>query len=193
MQLLTRADILGKDAYEQARPDIRRRVMLQKDKRRVLVGDHMTFIFENRDTMLYQVQEMLRAEGSWLRPGAIDDELEAYNALIPQRGELSATMMLEYESAEERARMLPRFVRIDEHVALTIGDTFPVLAAFDRGQIDEHKVSSVQYVKWQLSVEQRHMLKHEGAVVRLVVDHPAYAAQAVFSEETRKAIMHDCD
>lgn len=193
MTLLNASDILNKDAYEQARPDFRRRVMLQKDKRRVLVGEHMTFLFENRDTMLYQVQEMLRTEGSWLRPGAVEEELDAYNALIPQGGELSATMMIEYASAEERGRMLPQFVHIDRHVTLTIGDAAPILAVFDRGQIDEDKVSSVQYVKWSLSAEQRRLLAQDGTVVRLVVDHPAYAAQAVFSEATRKAIMHDCD
>jgi hypothetical protein len=193
MPLLTHADILGKDAYEQARPDFRRRIMLQKDKRRVLVGEHMTFLFENRDTMLYQVQEMLRTEGSWHRPGAVEEELEAYNALIPQSGELSATMMIEYATPAERALMLPRFVGIDQHVTLTIGDRAPILAVFDRGQIDEHKVSSVQYVKWRLSADQQRLLTQDGIVVRLVVDHPAYAAQAVFSEDTRKAIMQDCD
>ena len=167
--------------------------MTQKDKRRVLVGEHMTFLFENRDTMLYQVQEMLRAEGSWLRPGAVEEELEAYNALIPATGELSATMMLEYATAAERALMLPQFVRIEEHLRLHIGDAAPLFASFDRGQIDEHKVSSVQYVKWTLSPEHRHLLSLDGTVVRLVVDHPAYTAQSVLSEETRKAIARDCD
>jgi len=193
MKLLTPADVLGKDAYEEARPDFRRRVMLQKDKRRVLVGDHMTFLFENRDTMLYQVQEMLRAEGSWLRPGAVEEELDAYNALIPSTGELSATMMLEYATAAERALMLPQFVRIEQHLHLHIGDAAPLLASFDRGQIDEHKVSSVQYVKWTLSDEHRRLLSQDGTVVRLVVDHPAYTAQSVLSEETRKAIARDAD
>ena len=87
MEPLTTHDILGKDDYERARPDIRRRVLVIKDKRRVGVGDHVTFLFENRDTMHYQVQEMLRAEGSWSRPGAVDEELSAYNALIPARSE----------------------------------------------------------------------------------------------------------
>ncbi len=193
MQPLTPADILGKDAYEQSRPDFRRLIMVQKDKRRVLVGEHMTVHFENRDTMRYQVQEMLRTEGSWERPGAVNDELEAYNALIPSSGELSATMMLEYATAEERAHHLPRFVGIDKHLWLHIGDTSPVLASFDLGQIDETKVSSVQYLKWTLTHEQRRALGTDGTVVRLSCDHPAYWAQAVCSEETRKAIMHDCD
>src|SRR5512139_3499382 len=98
MQLLTKADIVGKADYESECPDFRRRVIVQKEKRRVLLGDHCSIHFENRDTLRYQVQEMLRAEDSWARAGAVDDELEAYNALIPQRGELSATLMLEYET-----------------------------------------------------------------------------------------------
>jgi Protein of unknown function (DUF3501) len=193
MDLLTPADILGKNDYEHARPEFRRRIMVQKDKRRVHVGEHMTIHFENRDTMRYQVQEMLRAEGSWTRPGAVEEELLAYNALIPRTGELSATLMLEYATAEERERFLPEFVGIDRHLWLHIGETPRVLATFDAGQIDEHKVSSVQYIKWHLSAEQRQALATDGAVVRLSCDHPAYVAQAVCSEDTRKAIMHDCD
>jgi hypothetical protein len=193
MEILTSADILDKDAYERERADFRRRIMLQKDRRRVLVGEHMSVHFESRDTMRYQVQEMLRAENSWLRPGALDEELAAYNALIPGDGELSATLMIEYTSAAERALMLPQFIHIDQHVRLHIGDSAPLLARFDGGQIDEHKVSSVQYVRWRLSAEQRLLLARDGTVVRLVVDHPAYFAQAVFAEETRKAIMHDAD
>jgi hypothetical protein len=193
MQPLTRSDILGKDAYERARADFRRRVMVLKDKRRVAVGDHVTFHFESRETMHYQVQEMLRAEDSWLRDGATEEELEAYNPIIPRSGELSATMMLEYPTASERALMLPQFVAIDQHVWLRIDDAAPILATFDRGQIDAHKVSSVQYVKFALSEDHRRLLKTDGTVVRLVIDHPAYMAQAVLSEETRKALANDPD
>jgi hypothetical protein len=192
MELLTRSVIAGKQEYERTRDDFRRRIMRQKEARRVGVGDHCTCHFENRDTMHYQVQEMLRAEESWDRPGALDDELAAYNALVPQRGELSATMMLEYETPQERAAVLPQFVGIDRHVRLQIGDAPPSPALFDRGQIDEHKVSSVQYIKFKLSDEQMRLLATDGVVVRLVIDHPAYTAQAVLSEATRKAISADC-
>jgi hypothetical protein len=193
MDRLTAQDILDKDAYEQTRAEFRRLIMVQKDRRRVAVGDHMTFHFENRDTMRYQVQEMLRAESSWSRPGAVEEEVETYNALIPQRGELSATMMIEYETAAERALMLPQLIGIERHVRLHVGDTEPVVATFDERQVDEHKVSSVQYVKWHLSDEQRRLLATEGTVIRLVVDHPSYRAQAVLSEQTRHTIAHDCD
>ena len=193
MQRLTTADILDKQAYEQARPELRRRIMVQKEKRRVAVGDHVMLHFENRDTMHYQVHEMLRAEESWRRDGAIRDELEAYNPIVPQTGELSTTMMIEYATAAERALMLPKFVGLERHVWLRIGDTAPVPAVFDDSQIGEHKVSSVQYVTFALSDGQRHLLKADGTVVRLVIDHPASTAQAVLSEETRKAIANDPD
>jgi len=193
MQLLTVDDIRGKTDYETMRPDFRRGIMVRKARRRVLVGDHCSVHFESRDTMLYQVQEMLRAESSWDRPGAVEDELEAYNPLIPQAGELSATLMFEYETEQERAEYLPKFVGIDRHVWLAIGETAPVLATLDRGQIDDAKVSSVQYVKWALNGDQRQLLKKDAAVVRIRIDHPFYQAQAVLSEENRKAIMDDPD
>lgn len=191
MSRLTKSDLLSRADYERERPDLRRRIMVQKDRRRVQVGPHCTVHFENRDTMRYQVLEMLRAEGTWNNEQAIDDELQAYNPLIPRKGELSATLMLEYETQEERSVELPRFVGLDRHVWLLVGETKPIPATFDRGQIDEHKVSSVQYLKWQLDGEQSGLLKVDGMVLRIVIDHPHYQAQAVLSEETRRAIMQD--
>jgi hypothetical protein len=193
MPTIDRREILDRESYEQVRPEVRRRVMLAKDRRRVLVGDHCSVHFESRETMLYQVHEMLRAEGSWDRAGALDDELEAYNPLVPGAGELSATVMFEYETAAERAVFLPRLVGIERHLALKIGETPPVLGRFDRGQIDEHKVSSVQYVRFPLTDEQRRLLKEDGTVVRLVLDHPALQGQAVVGEATRREIMNDPD
>lgn len=191
MQLLSKDDILSKQDYEKVRPDFRRRVMVAKNKRRVIVGEHCTLHFECRDTMHYQVQEMLRAEDSWQRPSAVEEELEAYNPLIPAAGELSATIMFEYETPEERAEYLPKFVGIDRHVWLQVGDTEPLLARFDRGQIDEHKVSSVQYIKWKLDDARRELLERDGTVVRVFIDHPFYQAQSVLSEQTRAEISGD--
>ena len=191
MTALTPSDIKTKAEYEAARPDLRRAIMATKRKRLVLVGEHCSLHFENRDTMSYQVHEMLRAEDSWTRPGAVDDELQAYNPIVPQPGELSATMMLEYATAEERAEHLPAFVGIDRHVWLRIGDTDPILARFATGQIDDRGVSSVQYIKWHLSPAQVAAMSQEGTVVRVVIDHPAYTAQSVLAEETRKEIAKD--
>jgi hypothetical protein len=190
---LTRDDILSADAYERERPDLRRRVMLTKDRRRVLLGDHCSVHFECRDTLGYQVHEMLRAERSWERPGAVEAELEAYNPLIPAAGELSATVMFEYDDEEERRLRLAELVGIDQHLELVIGDTAPIPARFDRMQIDARRISSVQFVKWDVDERQRALLKADGTVLRLVVDHPNYSAQAVLSETTRTSIMRDPD
>ncbi len=193
MKPLTPAEIMAKEAYERARPELRRRIMVLKQSRRVAVGEHCTLHFESRDTMLYQIHEMLRAEDSWTRPGAVEDEIEAYGPIVPAEGELSATMMLEYESPEERVTILPRLAGIDRHLFLEIGDEAPLLARFDRRPIDERKVSSVQYVKWDLDAERRRLLGEEGTVVRVRITHPAIAAQAVLSEDCRRAIMNDPD
>jgi hypothetical protein len=193
MKPLGRADILGAAEYARQRADLRRQVMALKDKRRVLVGDHCSVHFENRETLRYQVHEMLRAEGSWTRPGALDDEFSAYNPLLPKTGELSATVMFEYETTTERAVHLQRLVGIDRHIWLVVGSEKPLLAEFDRFQLDEGKISSVQFVKWRLDEVRRRLLKEDGTEVRIVVDHSHYEAEAVFSEQTRREIMNDPD
>ena len=184
-------EILPRQEYEAHREEIRRRMMVEKSRRRVLLGDHCTVLFESHETMLYQIHEMLRAEGTWDNPRAVQEELEAYNPIVPGPDELSATVMFEYETEEERARMLPRLVGIDRHLWLQIGEGAPLLAQLDRGQIDEARVSSVQYARWTLGPGEVQQLSQEGTVLRLRLDHPAYAAQAVLSEETRRAIRSD--
>jgi hypothetical protein len=193
MELLTKNDLYSKQIYETLRPDFRRRVMVQKDRRRVLVGEHCSIHFECRDTVFYQILEMIRVEQNWERPEAVQAELEAYNPIIPQTGELSATLMLEYAEEAERHEALQRLVGMEQHVWLQIGETSPVSAQFDVAQLDADKVSSVQYIKWHLSDAQRQLLQQDGTVVRIVIDHPQYNAQAVLAEDTRRAIMHDPD
>lgn len=193
MQPLRKQDILGGLEYERNRPDLRRRVMALKSRRRAAIGEHATLHFETRETMLYQVHEMLRAESSWERPRAVEDELDAYNPLIPSGRELSATLMLEYESPEERAARLTQLLGLDQHLWLHIGTTEPVKANFDSAQVSSTRISSVQYVKWPLSDEQAELIKTEGTVLRVVVDHPSYQAQAVLGEEIRRELAADLD
>lgn len=188
---LSREDILYADAYERARNDFRRRVLVLKDRRRVLVGDFCSVLFENRETMRYQIHEMLRAENGWDRPGAVDDELAAYNPLIPGKGELSATLMFEFDTPEVRAERLAALLGVDQHLWLQIGTEDPIPAQFDRMQISGGKISSVQFVKWRLNQPCLDLLREEGTVLRLIIDHPAYQAQAVVSELTRREIAND--
>jgi hypothetical protein len=193
MQRIRKQDIAGREQYESMRPDFRRRIMALKNRRRVTVGEHVVFHFETRDTMLYQVLEMLRAENSWDRPNAIEDELEAYNPLIPGDGFLSATMMLEYEEAEERDVALRELVGLDRHVWLQVGDTARVAAVFDDAQVSPTRISSVQYLRWPLDDVRRRLIATEGTAVRIVINHPRYEALAVLGEPTRQELARDLD
>jgi len=193
MNPISPTEIMSKQEYARRRGDMRRLIMALKAKRRVPLGDHATLHFETWDTMYYQVLEMLRAEDSWERPDAIEEELEAYNPLIPAGHELSATLFLEYETPEERSRRLQDLLGIDDHLWLEVGDAEPLLARFDQAQVSPTRVSSVQYVTWPIDSERARLIASDGTVVRVRIDHPAYHAQAVLSEETRKEIARDLE
>ncbi len=190
-ELLSPDDLLSLEEYTNIRDDFRRNIMVQKRARRVPVGTNCTAHIENRDTMRYQVLEMLRAEGTWDKPEAVAEELHAYNPLISQPEMLSVTFMFEYPSEEERKSELPKLVGIDQHVWFQIGDDAPILGAFDAGQIDEDKVSSVQFVKFPISPDQRNRMGDADTVLRIVIDHPHYQGQAVLGEDTRRSIVAD--
>ena len=179
------------DEYQADRPDIRRRIIVKKERRRVAVGEHCSVHFECFETMRYQIHEMLRVENKWDDADAIAEELAAYNPILPGDGDLSATVMFEYQSEQERAVELVKLLGIENHLKLIIGDTDPILATFDLSQIGKDRISSVQYIRWSLDDEQRALLKKDGTVVRLVIDHPSHRAQAVLSESTRREIMND--
>lgn len=190
MDLLTLDDLMTYAEYEVARPDYRRKIIGIKRDRVVAVGSNSTWHFESRETMRYQIQEMIRCE-VMTEDEPIEGELEAYNPLVPGKNEISVTLMFEYETREEREEILPLFVGIDEHVFLQIGDTDPIQAKFDVGQITPEKVSSVQYVKFHLTDAQTELLREEGTVLRAIVTHPHYQVQAVLGENVRRAIQDD--
>jgi len=193
MRPIAAGEILSKEEYERRRPEIRRNVMNLKARRRVPLGDNATVHFETRDTMYYQVHEMLRAEDSWQRPGAVEDELDAYNPLIPQGGALKATLMFEYQETEERSRCLEELRGVERHLWLEIGDSEPVLAVFDEVRVRPARISAVQYMIWPIDEHRLGLLQNDGAVVKIRVDHPKYRAVTVLGEETRREIAGDLD
>jgi hypothetical protein len=171
MQPVAFEEIKNIAGYEVERESLRPRMMALKDRRRVRVGDHLTFLFENRETVRYQVQEMLRIERI-VKPQDIRHELDTYNELVPGPGQLSASLLIEYGTPEERAVHLRELLGIENHVWLVVDGTAPVPAAFDARQISTDRVSSVQYIKFQLSPEQVARFA-KGASIR--VDHPYYS------------------
>jgi hypothetical protein len=158
--------------YELERETWRPQVMALKERRRVRVGDHLTFLFENRETVRYQIQEMLRIERI-VKPAEVAHEVETYNELIPAAGELSACLLIEYETPEERDVRLRELLGLENHVWLA-----DAKARFDDRQISTDRISAVQYVKFSLTPEQAAQFP-SGA--KLVVDHPHYQAERVLS------------
>ena len=189
MRSVTLDDVTGLGRYEQMRDEFRRRIIELKRARRVSVGENITFVFENFDTVLFQIQEMLRAE----RISDLDrvrDEIDVYNELIPRDGELSSTMLIEIIEPERIRPELQRLIGIDECVSLLIGER-RIPAIFEPGRSKEDKLSAVQYVRFQLDEAARADFRRAAVGVQLVVDHPNYRASAAIEGAVRASLSAD--
>ncbi len=169
---LNREDLYSLEEYARIRPDFRRRVMEHKRNRRVPLGPHATLYFEDRMTMHYQVQEMLRAERIFEAEG-IEEELQAYNPLIPDGTNLKATFMIEYEDPEERRQALAKLLGVENRVWLRVDGFDPVtpIADEDLERSTEDKTSSVHFLRFEFSDEMISALK-QGADLSAGCDHP---------------------
>lgn len=192
---LSLRDISDARAYERERESFRDRVIALKRMRRVALGDLVSVVFENRETVRFQVQEMARAE-RLISDEQIQAELDVYNALIPAPGELSATLFLELRSKAELQHWLPALVGIERHIVLRIGQGSEELeirskpeASHESNLTREEVTASVHYIRWELdppAVE-----RFASLPVRLVVDHPGYEAEFLLGEETKQSLLED--
>jgi hypothetical protein len=190
---ITRADILAPERYAAERREHRRRISELKRNRRIELGPFVTFYFECWDTMWLQVQEMLHIERGG--EAQIADELAAYNPMIPNGSELSATVMIEIEDAERRHAALSRLGGIEDRMFLTIaGDMVRGLADPTRENTSsEGKASSVQFIKFPLTSAQKEKLRTAGAPIVVGIDHPNYGHMAVMPEPVRQALARDLE
>jgi hypothetical protein len=190
---LTRNDILPEPEYTRVRREQRRAVSELKKRRRAEVGPFATFYFENFNTMRQQVQEMLHIE----KGGAaqLDEELEAYNPLIPQGSELIATVMLEIDDPARRATVLARLGGIENHVFLEVaGERIPGEPDPTRENTSpDGKASSVQFIRFPFTGAQVAGFKTAGARALVGIDHPHYGHLAVIPEPVRAALASDFD
>jgi hypothetical protein len=170
MRPLEFSEIKNIAEYELEREHWRPEIMALKDRRRIEAGDHVIFLFENRDTLRYQIQEMLRIERI-VRAEDIQHEIDTYNELIPRAGDLSATVLIAYPSAEERAVKLHELLGLEDHIWLQVCGTERIRGEFDDRQISTDRISSVQYVKFRLTPEQ---ISHWNEGAALLIDHPHY-------------------
>ena len=175
MKKIEPSDILDLTAYEKIRAEFLERTIALKRPRRIYVGETLCFIFENRDTVLFQIQEMTRAERTVSEDG-IAQEVAVYNDLIPRDHELSATLMIEIPNQTSIRPQLDRLIGIDEHVHLDVGDG-SIRAAFDDKQFEEDRVAAVQYIRFPLGPALAAKFRDPEVSVELRVDHPNYAGK----------------
>jgi hypothetical protein len=195
MKKIELSDLRNIAEYEKVRERMRADVIELKKRRRVHAGETLTFLFENRDTVLFQVQEMMRTERI-VEDDKIQAELDAYRALLPDPGELSATLFIEIPDlfklspAEVRATV-NRFQGLDrDGVELRVGG-YRVKARFEGGHSKEEKMAAVHYLRFPLSEEARAAFADPGTDARIVVDHPNYQAEAPLPPPVRQELLLD--
>ncbi len=187
---LTVADLMTLEAYARERAAFRARVLAHKRSRNIAVGPHMTWCFEDRLTVQYQVQEMLRVERIF-EPEAIQEELDSYNPLIPDGANLKATLLIEYPNADERPPALGRLKGIERHCWIRVGaERFAAIADEDLERENDEKTSAVHFLRFELDPAAIAALKN-GAPVELIVDHPAYRHSVALSAESSRSLAAD--
>ena len=194
MQKLTRDDLFSLEKYSDVRDAFRSDVLLHKRNRRVELGTNAALYFEDRLTMHYQVQEMLRIERIFEADG-INEELEAYNPLIPDGSNWKATFMVEFPDVEERRAMLGQLVGIETRVYMQVGDLdriYPI-ADEDLERSDEQKTSAVHFLRFELTAEQVEALKN-GAPMAAGIDHDSYMVEiSPLADNIRESLLGDLD
>lgn len=185
-------DVLNFFEYEKVRAEMRRRVIDLKRVRRVPVGEHLSFVFENRDTVLFQIQEMCRVERI-TDDARVQDELDVYNALLPGPGELSATLFIEITDKDQIQAVLDRFLGIDvgPTVWIQLGKDFALPGEFEAGHSDEEKgkLSAVHFVRFAFPPDA--VRAFASSPVHLVADHPAVRARVELPAETKAQLLED--
>jgi hypothetical protein len=190
MQKLSVADVLPLDDYLQVRDEVRARVRTERARRRVAVGDRISLHFENRDTVLFQIEEMVRVE--MIRdPEKLAEEVRVYNDLIADDGELRATFFVEITDRARIKEDLDSLIGLESQgLSMVIGGE-RVPAEFEPGHAREDRISAVHFVRFQLTPEQRRAIAAGDVPVEVEVDHPGYQARAQLSADMLNALAED--
>jgi len=192
MQKLTREDLYSLEQYADLRPEFRQKVMEHKKDRRLLLGTNAALYFEDRLTMQYQVQEMLRIERIFEADG-INEELDAYNPLIPDGSNWKATFMIEFPDVEERQQMLSQLIGVEDRVYIRVVDferVYPI-ADEDLERDTEQKTSAVHFLRFELPPEQVAALKN-GAALIAGIDHDNYQVEiSPVAANIRESLVND--
>jgi hypothetical protein len=186
---ITRADIKGPAMYAHIRDDYRNRVIELKKHRRVLIGDVVELVFDNRLTLTMQIEEICRLE-NLTRDDQINEEIALTNQLMPTEDSLAATLFIALPQDEHLKERLAKLVGLDEHVILHIG-AHAIRAAFEPGRSTEERISAVQYTRYPLSSEAKAALLAPNTPITVEIDHPNYRYRVQCSEELRASLAAD--
>lgn len=191
MKLVTPQELLSAADYEEQRTEIRRRIIALKKRRRITVGEYITLVFENRETVLFQIQEMLRTERIFA-PEKIQEECDVYNALLPGIDELSATLFIEITDSDKIQELLDSLKGIDNSdiVAISIGME-KIFANFEAGHSNEEKISAVHFVRFASTPNFRDQLAQAGIPALLTIRHPNFQTEAPISDDMRQEWLQD--
>ena len=193
MSKLKRSDLYTLEKYAEIRDEFRKKVMAHKKNRRVELGEHLVLLFEDRLIMQYQIQEVLKAEKIFEAAG-IEEELEAYNPLIPDGTNWKATMMIQYDDVEERKKMLGQLINIEDLTYMQVegfGKVFPITDE-DLSRDDEHKTSAVHFLRFELDAAMIKSIK-QGKTISAGVAHRKYSHTTQLTQDTRDALAKDFD
>ncbi len=189
MKRLALRELPSPAGFERLRPALRQAILAHKAARRLAVGNRVTLLFEDRETVRWQVLEMCRVEGLG-EPAAVQHELDVYNELVPGEGELSATLFIEITDLAEIRPELDRLVGIDEALHLQIGP-HRLRASFDEKQMEEDRISAVHYVRFPVPGDAAAALAEAGTEAAIEIDHPAYGARAELRGGIREQLLRD--
>ena len=191
MNPITRENLMTLEAYAKARPEFRTKAIAHKRLRSVHIGEHVTLLFEDEVTVRYQIQEMLRVEKTFEESG-IQDELDAYNPLVPDGRNFKATMLIEYADEAERRVALTKLKGIEDKTWVQVEGSPKVYAIADEDLERENdtKTSAVHFLRFELNEEMAAALKY-GVSLTMGVDHPQYSATTTVNDATRAALVAD--
>ena len=181
MKRVNRQEIVDYVTYEEERDKFRKKIMKIKDLRRINVGGVLSFLFENTDTVHYQIQEMIRVERI-VKETDIQHEINTYNELLGGHGELGCTLLIEIDDSVEREEKLTQWLDLPNHLYLSLEDGSRIRASFDERQIGDSRLSSVQYIKFDTGGK---------TPVAIGSDLPLLKAETTFTAEQQKALSED--
>ena len=181
MKKVQRSEVMDYQTYTEKRDGIQKEIFGIKGERRLHVGPFLTFLFENADTMRYQIHEMLRVE-QIVKEKEILHEMETYNNLLGDDGQLACTLLVEIDDREKRATLLAELIELPKKIYVKLEDNSKIYAEYDSSQVGEERLSSVQYLKF-----------HVGSQVPVFVgtDHPDYLYEVKLNDSQRKALSED--